>query len=382
MKFYTKQHRYTCGIDLHARSLYVCILDDAGNPVVHKQIKASPTALLKLIAPYRSDLVIGVECMFSWYWVADFCADNDIDFVLGHALYMKAIHGGKAKNDRIDAEKIARLLKGGMFPMAYVYPRQWRGTRDLMRRRMRLMRQRAELIAHIHNTLSQYNLPANTDNLRYAKHREKLRETFPDPSVQKSMDLDLNHIDFYDEQLSKLEWYLKQTAKSVDKNTIIRLKSIPGLGDILSLVILYEIHSIDRFERVQDFVSYCRLVKCKRESAGKTYGTGGAKIGNAYLRWAFGEAAVLFLRGNPAAQQWLAKKAQKHNKAKALTLLAHKLGRAVYFMLKRETLFDQDKFLARAVRTAAAVLVGLDPQMQFLATILEPETGDFQAFQA
>lgn len=346
MKFYTKQHQYTCGIDLHARSLYVCILDDTGKSVVHKPIKATPDALLKWIAPYRSDLVIGVECMFSWYWVADLCADSGIDFVLGHALYMKAIHGGKAKNDKIDSEKIARLLKSGMFPMAYVYPRQWRGTRDLMRRRMRLMRQRAELIAHIHNTLSQYNLPPHSDNLRYAQHREKLRAVFPDPSVQKSIDLDLNRIDFYDTQLGKLEWYLKQTAKAVDKNAIIRLKSIHGVGDILSLVILYEIHNIERFERVQDFVSYCRLVKCKRESAGKTYGTGGAKIGNAYLRWAFGEAAVLFLRGNPAAQQWLAKKTQKHNKAKALTILAHKLGRAVFYMLKRRTLFDQDKFLA------------------------------------
>jgi len=233
-----------------------------------------------------------------------------------------------------------------MFPTAYVYPRQWRGARDLMRRRMRLMRQRAELIAHIHNTLSQYNLPPNTDNLRYAQHREKLRDVFPDVSVQKNIDLDLKRIDFYDEQLSQLEWYLKQTAKSVDKNTIIRLKSINGIGDILSLVILYEIHTIERFEHVQDFVSYCRLVKCKRESAGKSYGTGGAKIGNAYLRWAFGEAAVLFLRGNPAAQKWLAKKTQKHNKAKALTILAHKLGRAVFYMLKRQTLFDQEKFLA------------------------------------
>ena len=230
-----------------------------------------------------------------------------------------------------------------MFPTAYVYPRQWRGARDLMRRRMRLMRQRAELIAHIHNTLSQYNLPPNTDNLRYAQHREKLRDVFPDVSVQKSIDLDLKRIDFYDEQLSQIEWYLKQTAKSVDKTTIIRLKSINGIGDILSLVILYEIHTIERFERVQDFVSYCRLVKCKRESAGKS---GGAKIGNAYLRWAFGDAAVLFLRGNPAAQKWLAKKTQKHNKAKALTILAHKLGRAVFYMLKRQTLFDQEKFLA------------------------------------
>lgn len=207
------------------------------------------------------------------------------------------------------------------------------------------MRQRAELIAHIHNTLSQYNLPPNTDNLRYAKHREQFRDYFPDPSVQRSVNLDLNRIDFYDVQLGKLEWYLKQTAKSVDKNAIILLKSINGIGDILSLVILYEIHSIERFERVQDFVSYCRLVKCKRESAGKSYGTGGAKIGNTYLRWAFGEAAVLFLRGNPPAQKWLEKKSNKHNKAKALTILAHKLGRAVYFMLKRQKLFDQDKFL-------------------------------------
>ena len=290
--------------------------------------------------------MIGVECMFSWYWIADFCADNHIEFVLGHALYMKAIHGGKAKNDKIDSEKIARLLKGGMFPMAYVYPSQWRGTRDLMRRRMRLMRQRAELLAHIHNTLSQCNLPAHTKNLRYACNREPLRSAFPDPSVQRSIDLDLCRIDFYDDQLSKLEWYLKQAGKEVDKNAIIRLKSINGVGDILSLVILYEIHDINRFERVQDFVSYCRLVKCQRESAGKIYGTGGAKIGNAYLRWAFGEAAVLFLRGNPDAKNWLDKKAQKHNKAKALTILAHKLGRAVFFMLKRKTFFDQDKFLA------------------------------------
>ncbi len=94
MRFYTHQHRYTCGIDLHARSLYVCILDDTGQTLVHKNIKASPEPLLKLIADYRDDLIIGVECMFSWYWVADFCEDQGIEFVLGHALYMKAIHGG------------------------------------------------------------------------------------------------------------------------------------------------------------------------------------------------------------------------------------------------------------------------------------------------
>jgi transposase len=123
------------------------------------------------------------------------------------------------------------------------------------------------------------------------------------------------------------------------------LRSVPGIGQILSLVILYEVHTIERFPTVQDFVSYCRLVKCKKESAGKSYGTSGKKIGNAYLKWAFSEAAVLFLRQNPTAQVWLEKLANQHNKARALTILAHKLARAVYFMLKRNTVFDQKQFL-------------------------------------
>ena len=115
MKFYTKTHPFYCGIDLHARTLYLCILDQSSKVVLHREIKANPDKLLAAIKPFEDELVIGVECMFSWYWVADLCAKHNIKFVLGHALYMKAIHGGKAKNDKIDSEKIARMLKGGMF---------------------------------------------------------------------------------------------------------------------------------------------------------------------------------------------------------------------------------------------------------------------------
>ena len=129
MRFYAKQHNYYCGIDLHARTMYVCVLDSTGQVVLHKNMKANPKALAKAIKPFQDDLCIAVECMFAWYWVADFCEDNNIPFVLGHALYMKAIHGGKAKNDKIDSYKIASLLRGGTFPMAYVYPRPMRSTR-------------------------------------------------------------------------------------------------------------------------------------------------------------------------------------------------------------------------------------------------------------
>ncbi len=133
-----------------------------------------------------------------------------------------------------------------------------------------------------------------------------------------------------------------QTAKQQDAQTLYRLQSVPGIGKILSVVLLYEMHDITRFPRVQDFVSYCRLVKCAKASAGQRYGTSGTKIGNAYLKWAFSEAAVLFLRNNPAGQKYLARLEKKHGKGKALTVLAHKLARAVYYMLKRDVVFDLD----------------------------------------
>ena len=140
MRFYTEAHQHYCGIDLHARTMYLCIMDGDGAILLHRNLSCAPEAFLPAIAPYRGGLVIGVECMFAWYWLADLYAREGITFVLGHALYMRAIHGGKAKNDRIDAYKIAALLKGGMFPTAYVYPAAMRATRDLMRRRNHLNR--------------------------------------------------------------------------------------------------------------------------------------------------------------------------------------------------------------------------------------------------
>jgi transposase len=345
MRFYTKQHKFYCGIDLHARTMYLCVLNQDGEVLLHRNMKAAPEPFLKAIAPYREDLVVCVECIFTWYWLADLCAREGLPFVLGHALYMKAIHGGKAKNDKIDSQKIAVLLRGGMLPQAYVYPAVMRATRDLLRRRMHLMRKRAELLTHVQQTNSQYNLPEIGKKIAYKGNRDGIAERFPDPAVQKSIEVDLALMGYYDELLRALELSIVQTAKQHDANTLYLLQTVPGIGKILSLVLLYEIHDIARFPRVQDFVSYCRLVKCAKESAGKRYGTAGTKIGNAYLKWAFSEAVVLFLRANPNGQKYLARLENKHGKGKALTVLAHKLARAVYYMLHRKTAFDMEKFL-------------------------------------
>ena len=221
-----------------------------------------------------------------------------------------------------------------------------RATRDLLRRRCHFTRKRAELLTHIQNTASQYLLPT-LGKIAYHANRVGVAEQFRDPEVRKSVETNLALVDEYDRLLSELELHLTETAKVHDVNAFYRLRSVPGIGKILALVLLYEIHDIHRFPRVQDFVSYCRLVKCAKQSDGKHYGYSGTKIGNAHLKWAFSEAAVLCLRKNPPAQRYVARLAHKHGKGKALTILAHKLARAVYSMLRRGQAFEATKFFGR-----------------------------------
>jgi transposase len=348
MRFYTQQHRFYCGVDLHARSIALCVLDADGRVVARADVAASPAAVLAVLAPFRGDVAVACECMFAWYWLADLCQEQQIPFVLGHALYMKAIHGGKTKNDRIDAEKIARLLRGGNLPVAYVYPRAMRATRDLLRRRTFLVRRRAELLAHVVNTNSQYNLPPLAKKLGYAANREELdvAARFADPSVRKAVEADLALIDACDGQVRGLELYLTRTAKVDDPQAYQRLRSVPGIGPVLALVMLYEIHDVRRFPGAGDFLSYARLVRCEHESAGKKKGSGGNKIGNAHLKWAFSEATCLFLRASEQAKQWLARREKKRGKARALGAFAARLGRAVYHMLRKKEAFDERRFFA------------------------------------
>jgi hypothetical protein len=226
MRFYNQQHRFYCGVDLHARTLSLCILDAQGTTVLHDTIAATPTAFLQAVAERRDGLAVACECMFAWYWLADLCVAEQIPFVLGHALYMKAIHGGKAKTDKIDAHKIAALLKGGLLPQAYVYPKGMRATRDLLRRRTFLVRRRAEALTHLVNTNSQYNLPPLTKKLAYAQNRVELNpvERFSDPSVKKNVAVDLALIDTYDDQVRDLELHLTRSAKIDDPQAYARLR--------------------------------------------------------------------------------------------------------------------------------------------------------------
>jgi transposase len=245
---------------------------------------------------------------------------------------MKAIHGGKAKHDRLDAQKIAVLLRGGMFPQAYAYPATMRATRDLLRRRLPLVRQRAERLTQIRQTNSQDHLPALGTSLTSQAQREGVAQRFADSAVQKHIDVDLAVIEFDDRGIRDLERQIMAAGQQHDPETLRRLRSVPGMGPLLSLVLRYEIHASHRCPRVHDFASYGRVVKCVRESGGKRYGTSGHNIGTVHLKWAFSEAAVLCLVDNPPGPKYYGRLEKKYGPGKALTVLAHQLARAVYYL--------------------------------------------------
>src|SRR5206468_3861503 len=245
MRFYTTQHPFCCGIALHARTMYVCILDQAGETLLHRHMQTTPEALLKAIAPSRDPIVVAAACMFTWYWLADLGAAHGIPFVLGHALSMQAIHGGKATNDTIDAHKIAVLLRGGMLPQASVSPAEMRATRDLLRRRMPLARTRGELLAHVHHTTSQYTLPAIGTKIASTANRDGVAERCADPAVHTSIAVDLALITSCDELLRDVERTIGTTAKHHDAQTLSLLHTVPGIGKILSLGLLYDMHDIE-----------------------------------------------------------------------------------------------------------------------------------------
>ena len=189
MRFYNRQHRHYCGIDLHVKTMYICILNAAGQVRVHRNVKSTSQAFLETIAPYRDDLVVAAECMFTWYWVADLCAAEDITFVLGHALAMKAIHGGKAKNDKMDSHKIAGLATGR--PAAAGV--RLSGGHALDARSAASpaapgAEARAAARAHPEHAGPISSCPSSAGALAYPANRTGVSEHFTDPSVRKSID--------------------------------------------------------------------------------------------------------------------------------------------------------------------------------------------------
>jgi transposase len=337
--------RFYAGVDLHARSLYLVVLDRDGHERFARNLPAAPAPFLQAVGPFRDGLVVGCECMHCWYWLADTCRQHDIAFVLGHAWAMKAVHGSKTKCDRHDAVAIARLLRGGNFPLAYAYPKERRGLRDLLRARLRLVRQRAELYGHVHTARRQANLKPASSDVKYKSKRAALTADIDDPFVRRRVETHLSLLEPLDSTIRRLEAEIEDAAQEHYPTELAVLQSTPGVGLVLSLTILLEIDTINRFDTRQQFCSYARLTGAVQESDGRRVGVGNRKAGNAWLKWAFSEAAVLSAQKDERIGGLLQRLAAKLGKPKALSALAHKLGRAFYRMLHTQEVFDVNRFV-------------------------------------
>jgi transposase len=316
---------------------------------------------------------VAVACLFPWYWLADLWAAAGLPFVLGQALSMHAMHGGKATNDKSDSHKIAAVLRGGMLPQAYVYPAAMRATRDLLRRRPHLRRKRAELLAPVQHTHSQYHLPEIGKQMADNAHRAGVAERCEAGAVHKTIEVDLDLITYYDQRLNDLDLFILKTAKQHEAQPLDLFPTVPGIGKILRLVWLYAMHQIARLPRGQDFAASCRRVKSAPESGGKRVGTSGNTLGNAHLKWAFSEAATLFLRGHEPGQKYLARWEKKHDKGTALSLFAHKLARTVSGMLHRPTAFALEPCLCPSGSSAGELGAALDTEgMSLHPTAMQP----------
>jgi transposase len=350
--------KYVCGIDLHAQTMAICIMDKNGKILVKKSIKCEMGLLLEQLRPYLRSITVGVESTYNWYWLLDGLKKERIVCYLGHALFIKRMCGNKHKNDPVDARGIADLLRTNRFPQAYDYPEEMRETRDLLRRRHFFVQKRAGTYTHLQNTFNSHGFMQSFRNEIRRKGDRRTLENIPRlHDTRKNISCDFDYIEALDAIIRDLDNTVLGSAHHHNRKHYKLLNTMPGAGKTTSLTVLYETHTVDRFKSAQRYSSYCRVVRADNESGGTSYGhTTNDKIGNPYLKWAFSEIGIKMITQSKLIGEWFAKQVAEHGKGGAMARLRHKIAIAVYYMLKHEIVFDEYKFLgieqSRAVTPA------------------------------
>ena len=334
------------GIDLHSTSSYLGILDREDRRIFKKKLPNEPEVILRALERYKENLKgVVVESTFNWYWLVDLLMGEGYGVHLANPSAVKKYEGLKHVDDKHDAFWLAHLLRLGILPEGYIYPKEERPIRDLLRKRGHLVRLRTSLILSLQGIISRNcALSLNVNKIK------QLREDHVTPLLAGQEDLELSGrvskeaIDFLTRKIREIEGIVERKVKV--REPFNYLKTVSGIGKILSITIMLETGSIDRFPSVGDYVSYCRKVPTGWTSNGKKKGNGNKKNGNKYLAWAFSEAAELARRYDPYARSYYNRKAAKTQFMVAHAALAHKLARAAYYVMKNCVAFDPQKLYA------------------------------------
>jgi len=338
--------RLYAGFDLHSRSSHLAVLDEHGKNVFKAKLANDLQVMLLALEPYREGLVaIAVESTFNWYWLVDALMETGYQVRLANPAAIQKYKGLKHSDDSSDAQWLAEMLRLGILPQGYIYPREHRPVRDLLRKRMHLVRLRTSLINSLENIISRnagVNLPGKKIKQLTCDHVAPLLAGDDDLALCGRVSKEA--VDYLTRQIIKVEKVVEKKVPFSEEYEL--LKTIPGVGTILSLTITLETGSIDRFPQVGNYASYCRKVPTRWLSAGKGKGKGNKKNGNKYLAWAFSEASEMTRRFSPKMKGYYDRKASRTNFMVAHTALAHKLCRAAYYIMRDHVPFDSAKLFA------------------------------------
>jgi len=332
--------RLYAGFDLHSSNNYVAIIDEGGKRIFSKKLPNDPEQIVSALRPHKDNMAgIAVESTYNWYWLVDTLMAKGYKVHLANPSAIQKYKGLKHADDRYDARWLAEMLRLGVLPEGYIYPKHQRGVRDLLRKRGHLVRLRTSLIISLQHIITRScAIKLGVNDIKRLGEDRVNPVLCGNEEVLMAGEVSKETIDYFTRQIRKIEKAVEGKIKL--SSPYLRLVSIPGVGKILAMTIMLETGPVSRFPTVGDYVSYCRKVDSKWVSNGKKKGKGNKKSGNRYLAWAFSEAAELARRYDAAARAFYQRKASKSNFMVAHQALAHKLARAAYCMMRDDVAFE------------------------------------------
>lgn len=325
-----------CGIDLHSNNHVVVVIDEEDKRLYERRLANDLSLTVEALAPYKATLQgVAVESTFNWYWLVDGLQAAGFDLQLVNTVAVKQYDGLKYSDDSHDAFWLAHLMRLGILPRGYIYPKAQRAVRDVLRRRAFMVRATSSQLTSIQNQIwRSTGVRVSSNTIRKADFEPELVDGY----IRQAVDAGLAVLSTLQAESQKLERIALDAVKMSDEFQI--LQTIKGVGPVLGLTIMLEVGDIRRFPSAGKFASYCRCVDAQRISNGKKKGTGNAKAGNKYLSWAFSEAAHFAVRFEPLAQRFYERKKAKTNGIIAIRAVARKLARAAWMMLKHQTPYE------------------------------------------
>jgi len=334
-----------CGIDLHSNNSVVVVLDGAGKVVYRRRLENDLQRIQQALAPYRQELsAVVVESTFNWYWLVDGLLEVGHRVELANTTAIQQYSGLKHTDDTSDAAWLAEMRRLGILPTGYIYPKAERAVRDLLRKRAHLVRQRTANLVSIQNLMQRNTGGRMKSEAVKALAPEQPGQLLENADVALAVAATVRVRQCLDTEIAALEKVVLERVKL--RPEFIKLKSIPGVGDILGLTIMLEAGTIGRFPSVGNFASYCRCVNSTKLTNFKKKGAGNVKNGNRYLAWAFVEAANFAPRYSAPIQRFYQRKQARTNAVVAIKTVAHKLARAAYYILRDQVAFDVSKAFA------------------------------------